>query len=150
MSGPVEQERWERGERHPICETAGDPAAPVRPGPVAPVRETFYERNTAVARYDPRAERIIWFVVAFVASLIAIRFFGGLRGAASPGGFWRCIAGSTAPAVARCHGGCAGSGSGNYIQGPECLMAIAIYVLIGWALVPLIRILRAPRTRPVV
>jgi hypothetical protein len=33
---------------------------------------------------------------------------------------------------------------------PESLIAIAIYVLIGWGLVALIRILSTPRTRQVV
>jgi len=42
------------------------------------------------------------------------------------------------------------SGSGNYVLEPESLIAIAIYILIAWGLVALIRILSTPRTRPVV
>ncbi len=38
------------------------------------------------------------------------------------------------------------SGSGNYVLEPESLIAIAIYLLIGWAVVALVRIMSTPRT----
>ena len=137
--GPVEEERWERVDREPV---AGDPRVDpaVRPpvAPVNPASSDYYSRSTVVRGYDPRFERVVWFVDAVVCSLIAIRFFMKLLGASYQADFVR-FRGIFQP-----------SGSGNYVLEPESLIAIAIYVLIGWGLVALIRIMSTPRSRPVV
>jgi len=149
--GPVEEERWERVDREPA---PGDPRVDpaVRP-PVAPASQAsseYYSRTTAVRSYDPRLERVVWFIDAVVCSLIAIRFFMKLLGASFQADFVRFIYGITGPLVAPFRGIFQPSGSGNFILEPESLIAIAIYVLIGWGLVALIRILSTPRTRPTV
>jgi len=149
--GPVEEERWERVDREPV---AGDPRVDpaVRPpvAPVNPASSDYYSRSTVVRGYDPRFERVVWFVDAVVCSLIAIRFFMKLLGASYQADFVRFIYGITGPLVAPFRGIFQPSGSGNYVLEPESLIAIAIYVLIGWGLVALIRIMSTPRSRPVV
>ena len=144
--GPVEEERWERVDREAAPR---DPAA--RP-PIAPVNPVPSDRYavTSAAAYDPRPERVIWFLASVVCALIAIRFFMKLLGASLQADFVRFIYGVTAPLVAPFRGIFQSSGSGNYVLEPESLIAIAIYILIAWGLVALIRILSTPRTRPVV
>jgi len=145
--GPVEEERWERTENDPgVADPAVGPATPVRP--VYAGQSSYYSRTT-VAAYDPRAERVIWFVVGLIAGMIAIRFFMKLLGASMQADFVRFVYGVTGPLVGPFRGIFASTGAGNNILEPESLIAIAIYLLIGWALVALIRILMTPRSRPV-
>jgi YggT family protein len=156
---PIEEERWDRVDREvPTDHRTDSPTdSPTNPPvrPAEPVREEHYSRSTVVpgsvaSGYDPRVERVIWFIVALVGTLIAIRFFMKLLGASYQADFVRFMYGITAPLVAPFHGIFQTSGSGTYVLEPESLVAIAIYLLIGWAVVALIRIMRAPRTRPVV
>ena len=58
--GPVEEERWERVDREAAPR---DPAA--RP-PIAPVNPVPSDRYavTSAAAYDPRPERVIWFLAS--------------------------------------------------------------------------------------
>jgi uncharacterized protein YggT (Ycf19 family) len=151
---PTEEERWERVDREvppgPRTDPPSDPA--VRPG--EPAREQYYSRSTVggtvVREYDPRVERVIWFIVAVIDSMIAIRFFMKLLGASYQADFVRFMYGVTGPLVAPFRGIFQASGSGNYVLELESLIAIAIYLLIGWGVVALVRIVSAPRTRPVV
>ena len=145
--GPVEEERWQRTETDPAVDPAAGPLPPVRPG-YPGTSGTYYQRTT-VAGYDPRVERAIWFVVGVIASLIAIRFFMKLLGASMAADFVRFIYGVTGPLVGPFRGIFADTGAGNNILEPESLIAIAIYLLIGWALVALVRIMLTPRSRPV-
>jgi len=144
--GPVEEERWQRTENDPVVDPAARPVSPVAPG--VPPSSTYYSRTT-VGGYDPRAERVIWFVTGLIAGLLAIRFFMKLLGASTQADFVRFIYGVTGPLVGPFRGIFAATGAGNNILEPESLIAIAIYLLIGWALVALIRILLTPRSRPV-
>lgn len=152
---PIEEEHYERSEsaRPP---TAGTPGAPPPSGPGDPTYypptaygQSYYQRSsgTVVRGYNYRAERAIWLVVAIVDTLIAIRFFMRLLGASMDAEFVRMIYGITAPLVAPFRGIFPQAGQGAYILEPESLIAIVIYLLIGWALVALIRILTAPRSR---
>jgi uncharacterized protein YggT (Ycf19 family) len=149
----MEEDRWERVDREvppgPRTDPPTDPA--VRPG--EPAREQYYSRSTVggtvVREYDPRVERVIWFIVAVIDSMIAIRFFMKLLGASYQADFVRFMDGVTGPLVAPFRGIFQASGSGNYVLEPESLIAIAIYLLIGWGVVALVRIVRTPRTRPV-
>ena len=152
---PIEEERWDRVDREvptePRTDPHGDPAA----RPAEPVREEHYSRSTVasgtvVSAYDPRIERVIWFIVALLDAMIAIRFFMKLLGASYSADFVRFMYGITAPLVGPFRGIFPASGSGSYVLEPESLIAIAIYLLIGWAVVALIRIIGTPRTRPVV
>jgi YggT family protein len=153
---PIEEERWEQVDREVPANASTDPRAEpnraVRPG--EPVREEHYARSTVgstvVRAYDPRVERVIWFIVAVVDSLIAIRFFMKLLGASYQADFVRFMYGVTGPFVAPFRGIFQTTGSGSNVLEPESLVAIAIYLLIGWAVVALVRILSTPRTRPVV
>jgi uncharacterized protein YggT (Ycf19 family) len=143
--GPVEEERWERVDREPAVAPPSDP--PVARAPV----ESYYSRTTGgteVRAYDPRAERVIWFLTGLIASLIAIRFFMKLLGASMAADFVRFIYGVTGPLVAPFRGIFPATGTGNNILEPESLIAIAIYLLIGWAIVALVRIVAMPRSRP--
>ncbi len=97
--------------------------------------------------YDPRLERPVWFIVGLISALIAIRFCMKLLGASYQSDLVRFTYGVTSVLVAPFRGFFQASGSGNYILEPESLIAIAIYVLIGWGAVTLIRIGSAPRTR---
>ena len=152
---PIEEERWDRIDREVPTEPRTDPHTDPAVRPAEPVREEHYSRSTVapgtvVHAYNPRIEQVIWFIVALVDSLIAIRFFMKLLGASYSADFVRFMYGITAPLVAPFRGIFQASGSGSYVLEPESLVAIAIYLLIGWGVVALIRIMRAPRTRPVV
>jgi uncharacterized protein YggT (Ycf19 family) len=152
---PIEEERWDRVDREAPTEPRTDPHADPAVRPAEPAREEHYSRSTVasgtvVSAYDPRIERVIWFIVALLDSLIAIRFFMKLLGASYSADFVRFMYAITAPLAGPFRGIFPTSGSGSYILEPESLIAIAIYLLIGWGVVALIRIMRAPRTRPVV
>jgi uncharacterized protein YggT (Ycf19 family) len=149
---PIEEERYERVDREPGRPL--DPAAregyrdPAYEGTPAE-REAYYRRSggTVVRTYNYTAERIVWFVVAFIDALVAIRFFMRLLGASYDAPFVRFIYGITDPLVAPFRHIFPPAGQGNFILEPESLIAIVIYLLIGWAVVALIRILTAPRGR---
>ena len=147
---PIEEERWKRVDREVPADPRTEPVADRTGRPVDVGREEYYSRSTVVRGYDPRVERVIWFVVAVIDSLIAIRFFMKLLGASYQADFVRFMYGVTGPLVAPFRGIFQSSGSGSYVLEPESLIAIAIYLLIGWGIVALIRIMNTPRTRPVV
>ena len=147
---PIEEERWERVDHEVHTEPQSDPSTNPALRPAEAAREEHYTRSTVVRGYDPRVERVIWFIVAVIGSLLAIRFFMKLLGASYQADFVRFMYGVTAPLVAPFRGIFQSSGSGTYVFEPESLIAIAIYLLIGWGVVALIRIVSTPRTRPVV
>jgi uncharacterized protein YggT (Ycf19 family) len=142
---PTEEERYEPVDRGP--DPPEDPRYRDPHGDHG--REGYYRRTseTRVQTYNYTAERIVWFVTAVVGSLIAIRFFMRLLGASYDAEFVRFIYSITAPLVAPFRGIFPAAGQGAYILEPESLIAIVIYVLIGWALVALIRILTTRRSR---
>jgi hypothetical protein len=121
--------------------TAGDPAAPVRP--VTPVTTTsstaVYRRRTS----NYRAIQAVWWIVGFLDTLIAIRFVLKLFGA-NPAPFVRFMYDVTWPLVAPFHGIFNSDQVGRSVLEPESLVAIAIYSLIGWGIVSLIRLMSGP------
>ena len=120
--------------------TTGEPAPPVRP--VAPVRTT----RTAVYRQTGGSYRVIqavWWIVGFVDVLIAIRFVLKLFGA-NPAPFVRFMYDVTWPLIAPFHGIFNTAQEGRSILEPESLVAMAIYALIGWGIVSLIRLMSRP------
>ena len=120
--------------------TAGDPGGPVRP--VAPVTSTstsVYRRRTS----NYRAIQAVWWIVGFIDTLIAIRFILKLFGA-NPAPFVRFMYDVTWPFVAPFHGIFNTDQIGRSMLEPESLVAIAIYSLIGWGIVSLIRLLTGP------
>jgi hypothetical protein len=100
-------------------------------------------------RYNFRAAAAVGLIVGVVDVLIAGRFLLKLLGASAQSGFVGFIYGVTAPLVGPFRGIFANSGTGNNVFEPAALVAIAVFALIGWGLVVLIRIATAPKgTRP--
>jgi hypothetical protein len=120
--------------------TTGEPAAPVRPvAPVTTTRTSVYRRTGG----SYRAIQAVWWIVGFVDVLIAIRFFLKLFGA-NPAPFVRFMYDVTWPLVAPFHGIFNTAQEGRSILEPESLVAMAIYALIGWGIVSLIRLITTP------
>src|SRR5438309_11325126 len=126
-------------------ETTGDPVRPV--APVTPVTTSSTSR-TAVYReggYNSRAIQAVWWIVGFIDTLIAIRFLLKVFGA-NPAPFVRFMYDLTWPLVAPFHGIFNTDQVGRSVFEPESIVAIIIYLLIGWGVVSLIRILSRPRS----
>ena len=123
--------------------TAGDPVGPVRPvGPTTSTSSTsVYRRRTS----NFRAIQAVWWIVGFIDTLIAIRFLLKLFGA-NPAPFVRFMYDVTWPFVAPFHGIFNTAQEGRSILEPESLVAMAIYALIGWGIVSLIRLMSRPRS----
>jgi len=98
-----------------------------------------------VPSHNFQAVRVAWFVTGLIGVLVALRFALKLLGASTQSSFVSFIYGTTAPLVAPFHGIFPDSGQGFYIFEPASLLAIAIYSLIGWGVVTLIRITTARR-----
>ena len=96
-------------------------------------------------RYNFRAAAVVGFIVGAVDIVIAARFLGKLLGASSQSAFVNFIYTVSAPLVAPFQGifGNAGSKANSFETAD--LVAIAVYAVIGWGLVMLIRIVTAPR-----
>jgi uncharacterized protein YggT (Ycf19 family) len=100
-------------------------------------------------RYNFRAAAVVGLVVGVVDVLIAGRFVLKLLGASAQSSFVGFIYGVTSPLVEPFRGIFANSGSANNIFEPAALVAIAVFALIAWGAVVLIRIATAPKgTRP--
>jgi uncharacterized protein YggT (Ycf19 family) len=122
--------------------TTGDPA---RPTPVAPVT-TSHRSVYREGSYNSRAVQAVWWIVAFIDVLIGIRFVLKLFGANMTAPFVRFMYDVTWPLVAPFHGIFNTTQEGRSILEPESLVAIAIYALIGWGIVSLIRLMTRPRS----
>ncbi len=122
-----------------IQQPASAPAsAPVQPASV-----------TEDGRYNFRAVAVVGFVVGIVDIFIAARFLGKLLGASSQSAFVNFIYQATAPVVAPFTGIFGNGGSTANTFETASLVAIAVYAVIGWGAVVLIRIATAPRgTKP--
>jgi len=123
----------------------GEPVRPAEPvPPVAPVttsRTSIYSESGN----NTRVIQTVWWIVGFVEVLIAIRFVLKLFGA-NPAPFVRFMYDLTWPFVAPFHGIFNTAQEGKSILEPESLVAMAIYALIGWGIVSLIRLLSRPRS----
>jgi len=130
-----------------IQQPATAPASAPASAPVsAPVQQTSI---TEESRYNFRAVAVVGFVVGIVDIFIAARFLGKLLGASAHSAFVNFIYQVSSPMVAPFTGifGNAGSGANSFET--ASLVAIAVYAVIGWGLVVLIRIVTAPRgTKP--
>lgn len=91
-----------------------------------------------------RASQAVWWVVGLIDTLIAIRFILKLLGASTASGFVQLMYSLTEGLVAPFHGIFNTAASGRSVLEPESLVAIAIYSLIGWGIVSLIRLMRRP------
>lgn len=154
MYDRYEYRREERPPRRP-----GDQDAEPRGAPTADpyVREERFvdgrlpDAPLGVAPYNYRAVQVAWFVTALIATLIALRFALKLLGASPQAEFVAFVYGVSAPLVAPFRGIFADSAQGFFVFEPSSLVAMVIYLLIGWGLVALIKILTSPpRSRPVI
>jgi hypothetical protein len=96
-------------------------------------------------RYNFRAAAAVGLIVGIIDVLIAGRFILKLLGASTQSSFVGFVYGVTSPLVSPFHGIFADSGSGANVFEPAGLVAIAVFALIGWGVVVLIRIATAPR-----
>ncbi len=143
MYEPDDRRETYREERRP-GEPLGEPGRRYtheerieRPGPPpAPVR---------VDPYNYRAVQVTWFVITLIDAMVAIRFVMKLLGASTQAPFVGFVYGLTSPLVSPFRGIFADSGQGFFIFEPASLVAIAVYALLGWAIVAAIRIATAPR-----
>jgi hypothetical protein len=95
--------------------------------------------------YSGRAVPVIWWIVGFVDVLLTIRFVLKLLGGSTVSGFVTFMYDITQPLVAPFHGIFNTAVQGRSILEPESLVAIAIYSLIGWGIVSLIRMMTRAR-----
>jgi uncharacterized protein YggT (Ycf19 family) len=103
------------------------------------------------AWYNFRAAAAVGFIVGVIDVLIAGRFLLKLLGASAQSWFVSLIYAVSSPLLAPFHGIFPKSGSLTNSFEPAGLVAIAVYALIGWGAVVLIRIATAPRgTKPAV
>ena len=123
-----------------------EPVTPVAPYGTTRTHVTSYRSGV----YTNRMGEAIWWVVALVDTLILIRFILKLLGASTASGFVQFMYSITAGLVAPFHGIFNTTAAGRSVLEPESLVAIAIYTLIGWGLVSLIRLLTRPRRTTVV
>jgi hypothetical protein len=104
--------------------------------------------RTAVYReggsYNTRVIQAVWWILGFVEVLIAIRFVLKLFGANTTAAFVRFMYDLTWPFVAPFHGIFNTAQEGRSILEPESLVAMAIYALIAWGIVSLIRLMTRP------
>src|SRR5213593_2045150 len=120
-------------------------SAPVSASASAPAPVSITEEG----RYNFRAAAIVGFVVGVVDIFIAARFLGKLLGASAQSAFVSFINTVSGPLVAPFQGIFGNGGSKANTFETADLVAIAVYAVIGWGLVMLIRIVTAPRgTRP--
>jgi len=118
---------------------------PVRPAPAAPVTTT-HRSVYREGSYNTRAVQAVWWIVAFIDVLVAIRFVLKLFGANVAAPFVRFMYDVTWPLVAPFHGIFNTAQEGRSILEPESLVAMAIYSLIGWGIVSAIRLMTRPRS----
>ena len=97
--------------------------------------------STRVGDSNDRAIQVVWWIVGFVDVLLAIRFILKLLGGSTVSGFVTFMYDITQPLVAPFHGIFNTTVQGRSILEPESLVAIAIYSLIGWGIVSLIRMM---------
>ncbi len=150
-------DRYEyRREERPQRPDDYDPAAYGGPPNDRFVREERYVDNrpdppVVVDPYNYRAVQVTWFIIALIATLIGLRFALKLLGASPSAEFVGFIYGVTSPLVAPFRGIFPDSAQGFYVFEPSSLVALVIYLLIGWGIVALIKIITAPRhSRPTV
>jgi hypothetical protein len=92
---------------------------------------------------------VVGFIVGIIDILIAARFLGKLFGASAQSAFVSFIYTVSGPLVAPFQGIFGNGGSNANSFETADLVAIAVYAVVGWGLVMVIRIITAPRgTKP--
>jgi hypothetical protein len=119
------------------------------PAPVPASASAAPVSMTEEGRYNFRAAAVVGFIVGVVDILIVARFLGKLLGASAESAFVNFLYTVSGPLVAPFQGIFGNGGSKTNSFETADLVAIAVYAVIGWGLVMLIRIITAPRgTKP--
>src|ERR1700680_4731309 len=141
MATVIEQEALQRET------TAGKTTAPVATEASAGSDRVSRTSVTSVRSGDSfdRLIQAIWLVTSVVAVMLGIRFLLKLLGGSSQAGFVTFMYDITQPLVAPFHGIFNTAVQGRSILEPESLVAIAIYSLLGWGIVSLIRLMARSR-----
>jgi len=130
-------------------ETTGvQPAASEQTSPSSAGTSRVSRTSVTSARVgdaNDRAIQVVWWIVGFVDVVLAIRFILKVLGGSTVSGFVTFMYDITQPLVAPFHGIFNTAVQGRSILEPESLVAIAIYSLIGWGLVSLIRMMTRTR-----
>lgn len=117
----------------------------VEPHPRPPVAPAYEPDPVLLPPYNFRAVQVTWFLVGLISTLIGLRFLLKALGASAQAQFVGFVYGVTGPLVAPFQGIFPNSASGYYVIEPSSVFAIAIYLLLGWAIVTVIKIATAPR-----
>ncbi len=96
--------------------------------------------TTVRPMYSLRAEQAIWLLTGIVTALLIIRFIFKLLAASTQASFVTFIYDLTQLFVAPFHGIFNTAANGRNVFEPESVVAIVIYLLIGWGLASLVRI----------
>ena len=97
------------------------------------------------ATHNYRAVQVIWFVTSLLSILIAIRFVLKLLGASLQSGFVAFIYGLTDALVAPFRAIFPSPAAQGSIIDVAALVAIVVYLLIGWGAVSVVKLVTAPR-----
>lgn len=125
-----------------------EPRAVTPVTPVAHVEPAMVVRP--VAAYNYRAVQVVWFLAGLIDVILAIRFLLKLLAASPSSGFVQFMYNISEPLTAPFRGIFGSAATGGSVLEPAPLVGIAIYSLIAWGIVALIRLLTAPKgTRPV-
>lgn len=97
-----------------------------------------------------RAKQIVWFIVSLIVALIALRFVLLAMGANPANGFATFVYGLSRLFVGPFVGlfGAEPQAGGSYFEFAS-LVAIAIYLLLGWIVNRILELVMAPKTPPI-
>jgi hypothetical protein len=101
---------------------------------------TTTETTSVRPAYSVRSEQAVWLVTGIVTALLIIRFVFKLLAASTQASFVTFIYDLTQLFVAPFHGIFNTAANGHNVFEPESVVAIAIYLLIGWGLASLVRV----------
>jgi hypothetical protein len=101
---------------------------------------TTTETTTLRPAYSVRAEQAVWLVTGIVSALLIIRFVFKLLAASTQASFVTFIYDLTQVFVAPFHGIFNTAANGRNVFEPESVVAIVIYLLIGWGIASLVRV----------
>jgi hypothetical protein len=101
---------------------------------------TTTETTTVRPPYSVRAEQAVWLITGIVTTLLIIRFAFKLLAASTQASFVTFIYDLTQVFVAPFHGIFNTAANGRNVFEPESVVAIVIYLLIGWGLASLVRV----------
>jgi hypothetical protein len=101
---------------------------------------TTQTTTTVRPAYSLRAEQAVWLLTGIVTALLMIRFIFKLLAASTHASFVTSIYNLTQLFVAPFHGIFNTAVNGNNVFEPESVVAMVIYLLIGWGLASLVRV----------